>query len=62
MLTKSSSKQAFSHNVSVERHAGKPLKQALAIAYSVQRRASHHSGASMHSSTLAAHKARHGIK
>jgi len=37
-LTKSSSKKAFSHNVSKEMHAGKPQKQALAIAYAVKRK------------------------
>ena len=38
-LVKSKSKEAFSANVAKERHAGKPLPQALAIAYSVQRKA-----------------------
>jgi hypothetical protein len=38
-LKKSPSKQAFSQNVAKEMKAGKPQKQALAIAYSVQRRA-----------------------
>jgi hypothetical protein len=32
------SKSAFSENVSAEMHAGKPQKQALAIAYNVRRR------------------------
>jgi hypothetical protein len=32
------SKQAFSENVAAERRAGKPEKQAVAIAYSVKRR------------------------
>ena len=32
---------AFSKNVSTEMHAGKPQKQALAIAYSVKRKAEH---------------------
>jgi hypothetical protein len=36
-LDKSDSKEAFSNNVSAEMHAGKPQKQALAIAYSVER-------------------------
>lgn len=31
------SKEAFSENVAKERGAGKPIKQALAIAYAVQR-------------------------
>jgi hypothetical protein len=38
-LIKSSSKKAFSANVSAEMHAGKPQQQALAIAYSVKRNA-----------------------
>ena len=38
-LIKSKSKKAFSENVSKEMHAGKPQKQALAIAYSVKRKA-----------------------
>ena len=38
-LVKSSSKKAFSENVRREMHAGKPQKQAVAIAYSVKRRA-----------------------
>jgi len=36
-LIKSKSKEAFSKNVSAEIHAGKPPKQAVAIAYSVKR-------------------------
>lgn len=39
-LKKSASKKAFQQNVSAEIKAGKPRKQALAIAYSVQREAS----------------------
>jgi hypothetical protein len=39
-LKKSKSKAAFSSNVSAEMHAGKPQKQAVAIAYAVKRRAS----------------------
>ena len=38
-LFKSKSKKAFSHNVKAEIDAGKPQKQAVAIAYSVLRRA-----------------------
>ena len=38
-LIKSSSEKAFKANVAAERHAGKPIKQALAIAYSTQRNA-----------------------
>lgn len=38
-LVKSASKKAMSENISREMHAGKPQKQAVAIAYSVQRKA-----------------------
>ena len=38
-LKKSGSDKAFSQNVSTEMHAGKPQKQALAIAYSTKRNA-----------------------
>lgn len=38
-LIKSSSKKAFSENVRREIHAGKSQKQAVAIAYSVKRKA-----------------------
>lgn len=38
-LTKSTTKQAFAKNVKREMAAGKPQKQALAIAYSVKREA-----------------------
>lgn len=37
-LIKSKSKEAFSKNVEQEMHAGKPQKQALAIAYAVKRK------------------------
>lgn len=40
-LHHSASKKAFSENVKAEMHAGKPQKQAVAIAYSVQRKAEH---------------------
>lgn len=36
-LEKSASKEAFNHNVSAEVQAGKPIKQAVAIAYSTKR-------------------------
>lgn len=36
-LVKSASKEAFSKNVATEMRAGKPQKQAVAIAYSTQR-------------------------
>ena len=38
-LYESSSKKAFSHNIEAEIHAGKPQKQAVAIAYSEKRKA-----------------------
>jgi len=38
-LTKSKSKKAFEHNIKAEIHAGKPQKQAVAIAYAVKRHA-----------------------
>jgi hypothetical protein len=43
-LTKSKSKEAFSSNVKAEMDAGKPQKQALAIAYSVARKAANGGG------------------
>jgi len=43
-LTKSKSKKAFSHNVEAEMRAGKPQKQAVAIAYAVKRKAKKASG------------------
>lgn len=36
-LTKSTSKKAFEKNVKAEVKSGKPVKQAVAIAYSVKR-------------------------
>ena len=38
-LEKSTSKKAFSHNIKKEVEAGKPQKQAVAIAYSEKRAA-----------------------
>ena len=38
-LVKSASKGAFRRNLKAELKAGKPMKQSLAIAYSVKRRA-----------------------
>ena len=43
-LTKSTSKKAFSKNVSAEVKAGKPVKQAVAIAYSEKREAAKKKG------------------
>lgn len=44
-LVKSASKSAFRKNVSSEVRAGKPVKQAVAIAYATQRTAAKKSGA-----------------
>lgn len=38
-LKKSASEKAFKQNVGTEVMSGKPVKQAVAIAYNVQRRA-----------------------
>lgn len=38
-LKKSPGKKAFEHNVKAEVKAGKPIKQAVAIAYSVKKQA-----------------------
>lgn len=38
-LKKSKSKKAFGENIATEMRAGKPQKQAVAIAYSVRREA-----------------------
>lgn len=40
-LMKSKSPAAFKRNIETEMHAGKPQKQALAIAYATKRRAAH---------------------
>jgi len=39
MLKKSASPKAFKSNIKTEVKSGKPVKQAVAIAYSVQRKA-----------------------
>lgn len=48
-LIKSTSEKAFKHNIRAEAHAGKPIKQAVAIAYSEKRAAAkkHHKGKAM---------------
>jgi hypothetical protein len=43
-LVKSSSKQAFRKNIKAEVAAGKPIKQAVAIAYATKRRAGGNKG------------------
>lgn len=45
-LTKSTSKKAFSKNIKAEVGAGKPVKQAVAIAYSEKREAGKKQGTS----------------
>jgi hypothetical protein len=45
-LIKSKSKEAFSKNIKAEIAAGKPQKQAVAIAYSVKRSAKKAKGGS----------------
>ncbi len=40
-LSKGKSEKSFAHNVKAEMHAGKPQKQALAIAFDVKRKAQH---------------------
>ena len=42
-LVKSKSEKAFTQNIRTEVKAGKPVKQAVAIAYSVKRAAAHKS-------------------
>lgn len=44
-LVKSASKAAFRKNVAAEVKSGRPIKQSVAIAYSVQRKAAGKSGA-----------------
>lgn len=47
-LIKRKSEKAFKSNIKAEIAAGKPQKQAVAIAYDVQRRAKKAEGGSMH--------------
>ena len=42
-LVKSTSKEAFRKNIKAEVKAGKPVKQAMAIAYATKRAAAHKS-------------------
>ena len=57
------SQKAFQHNIRAEAHAGKPIKQAVAIAYSVKRAAhSPHPHQSHHGHSSEAHKQPHGFK
>jgi hypothetical protein len=50
-LKHSKSKKAFESNIKAEMHAGKPQPQALAIAYSVKRRAKKAKGGGVHEAT-----------
>ena len=48
-LERGKSQKAFEHNIRVEAHAGKPIKQSVAIAYAEKRRtASPHPDQSHH--------------
>ena len=61
-LKKSASSGAFSENVKKEMAAGKPQKQAVAIAYSVQRSAGHkkkHDARKDHHDRQDGHRAKH---
>jgi hypothetical protein len=53
-LIKSTSKQAFGKNIGAELRAGKPQKQAVAIAYA-EKRAAEHPHHSEHSSKRSEH-------
>jgi hypothetical protein len=48
-LEKGKSEKAFTHNIKAEMHAGKPQNQALAIAYSMKRKAKKASGGTVES-------------
>lgn len=50
-LIKSTSKRAFGENVAAERRAGRPQKQAVAIAYAVKREAQKRTAKRMRSGT-----------
>jgi hypothetical protein len=52
-LIKSKSKQAFAKNIKAEIKAGKPQKQAVAIAYSVKRSVKKAEGGSTHDDVAA---------
>lgn len=58
-LKHSKSAKAFKANIRAEAHAGKPIKQAVAIAYSVKRAAAAHHP-SGRSETPVYHHKRHG--
>jgi hypothetical protein len=59
-LIKKRSEKAFKHNIEAEMHAGKPQKQALAIAYSVKRKAKKAAGGSVQSGSRDMNMARGG--
>ena len=60
-LIKSTSKQAFGENIAKERAAGKPEKQAVAIAYSERREAAKAQHHSKHSSERSEHYHKHVV-
>lgn len=55
-LEKSTSKEAFKRNIEAEIHAGKPQKQAVAIAYSEKREAMKHKKGRAIEKSLEKHK------
>lgn len=58
-LMKGKSSQAFSHNVGAEMDAGKPQKQALAIAYAVKRKNKMSAGGMANGKLAASHGVLH---
>jgi len=58
-LIKSTSKAAFGENIAKERAAGKPIKQAVAIAYSEKREAAKSQRHSSHTSDRSDHYHKH---
>jgi len=57
-LIKSTSKKAFGENIKREEAAGKPQKQAVAIAYAEKRAAEHKGHAMAHKDAIEHHKAK----
>ena len=58
-LIKSTSKKAFGENVSREMHAGRPQKQAVAIAYATKREAEKRHSDHPHHSSHSGHRSEH---
>ena len=62
-LIKSKSERAFKKNISAEIHAGKPMKQAVAIAYATQRSAKKKDGGGLYANIHAKQeRIKHGSK